>query len=399
MRIALGVSAGIAAYKAPEIVRGLYRAGADVRVLMSGNASQFVTPLTLQTLSGHPVVRDPWGLDSDDTVRHIDLTREIDAFVVAPTTANQLAKFARGVADGLLSTFYLAVTAPVVLAPSMNTRMWMHAATRENISLLKSRGVRIIPPDEGWLAEREVGVGRLAAVETIVREALAAADRSRVWTGRKVLISAGPTEEPFDPVRFLTNRSSGRMGYALAEAAARRGAEVVLVSGPVALECPYGVRRVSVRTSREMQAAMMAERNGAALIVMAAAVADYLPPCRDSKRKKTTEPWTVTMDRGPDILQELGASRSTEMLVGFAAETENLEENARRKLGSKNLDLIVANDVSDPDIGFGSADNCVAMLARDGRRWDYPKTSKQQLAEQLVEAWVEELVVRERAGV
>ena len=387
MQIALGVSGGIAAYKTPEIVRGLYKGGAEVRVLMTSGAERFVTPLTLQTLSGAPVVRDPWGLDAPETVRHIDLARTIDAFVVAPATANMLAKFAGGVADDLLSTFYVSVTAPVVVAPAMNTRMWLHPATCGHVDRLRGRGVRIVPPEDGWLAERETGVGRLADPATIVAEGLAAARRSRAWAGRKVVVSAGPTREPIDPVRYLSNRSTGRMGYALAEAAARRGAEAVLVSGPTDRPLPYGVRRVSVSTSREMRDAMHAERDGAWLVVMAAAVADYLPPYHERKVKKGEGPWNLELNRGPDILEEIGGDRKESILVGFAAETDDVEANARGKLERKGLDFIVANDVSDPTIGFGSKDNALVVLGRDGGRWAFPRASKRELAESLADLW------------
>lgn len=386
MLVALGVSGGIAAYKAAEIVRGLTKSGAEVRVLMTENAARFVTPLTLRTLSGHPVLTGVWDMADDETVRHIDLTRQIDAFVVAPATANVLAKFARGVADDLLSTFYLAVVKPVVVAPAMNTRMWLNPATQENVRVLKGRGVRVVDPEAGWLAERETGWGRLAGTDVIVEAALAAARRSGELSGRKVVVTAGPTREAIDPVRFLSNRSSGKMGYALAAAAARRGAGVTLVSGPVDLPAPFGVEVVPVTTAAQMREAVLAAREGADAVLMAAAVADFVPAVEGSKIKKSgSAPLVLTLEQGPDILAELGRTKGREILVGFAAETDDLLANAARKLEVKGADFIVANDVSGAGVGLEADRNAVTILGRDGSRRDVPEASKAEVAEAILD--------------
>jgi len=384
MRIALGVCGGIAAYKACEIVRGLTRAGCDVQVIMTRNATEFITPLTLQTLSGNRVLLKPFDLQADETIQHIDLTRRIDAFVIAPATANSLAKFAGGVADDPLSTFFVSVTAPVVIAPAMNTRMWKHESTVANLNQLRARGAAIVDPESGWLAEREVGEGRLADPQKIVDETLQAARRSQQLAGRKIVISAGPTRESIDPVRYLSNRSSGKMGFALADAACRRGAEVVLVAGPVDLPTPFDVRRVDVVTAAEMQRAMEAERDGADTVIMAAAVADYIPRVAPQKIKKGGETLTLTLDRGVDILATMGADRKERLLVGFAAETERLVDHARGKLERKNLDFIVANDVSSAAVGMDADDNAVTILSRDGGSSIVERNSKRNVAEAIL---------------
>ncbi|MCP3978797.1 MAG: bifunctional phosphopantothenoylcysteine decarboxylase/phosphopantothenate--cysteine ligase CoaBC [bacterium] len=383
--MALGVSGGIAAYKACEIVRGLDKAGAGVQVLLTESAEQFVTPLTLQTLSRRKVLQRTFDLDAEKTIQHIELTRQIDALVVAPATANMLAKFARGIADDLLSTFYVSVAAPVVVAPAMNTRMWLHPATQQNLAALQARGVAVVPPEDGWLAEGETGVGRMAEPEVIVEAALRAARRSSELHGRKIVISAGPTREAVDPVRFLSNRSSGKMGFALAAACARRGAQVVLVSGPVGLPTPYGVRRFDVETSREMRERLLAVREGADAVFMAAAVSDYLPRASASKIKRSGGALELALDEGPDILRELGESRCERLLVGFAAETDDLLRNASDKLKRKNLDWIVANDVSRPDVGIEAEDNAVTLLGRNGERIDVPKASKGEIADRILD--------------
>lgn len=385
MLIALGVSGGIAAYKAAEIVRGLDQGGAGVQVILTEHATEFVTPLTLQTLSRRKVMLRAFDLDSEQTIQHIELTRQVDALVIAPATANILAKLAQGVADDLLSTFYTAVTAPVIVAPAMNTRMWLHPATQESLARLRSRGVEVIDPDSGWLAEGESGQGRMAEPARIVEAALRAARRSQTLAGRRVVVTAGPTREPIDPVRFLSNRSSGKMGYALAAAAARRGAEVVLISGPVDLPVPYGVRRVDVETSAEMRGAVLEERRDAEAVLMCAAVSDYLPRTSTSKIKKSGAALELRLDEGPDILAELGRDRQERLLVGFAAETDDLIENARAKLERKGADFIVANDVSQPGIGMESDDNAVTILDREGNAWEVPRASKAEIAESILD--------------
>jgi phosphopantothenoylcysteine decarboxylase/phosphopantothenate--cysteine ligase len=385
VRIALGVSGGIAAYKACDIVRRLTDSGAAVQVLMTRNAVRFITPLTLQTLSGRKVWVDPWDLDSDETIKHIELTRGLDAFVVAPATANVLGKFAHGVGDDLISTFYLAVTAPVVLAPAMNTRMWLHPATQDAIRALRARGAEIVDPESGWLAERETGVGRLASPETIVAAAVRAARRSRSLSGKKIVVAAGPTREPIDPVRYFSNGSSGKMGYAIAGAAARRGATVVIVSGPVDLPAPFGTRVTRVTTARQMRDAVMAEREGAHAVFMVAAVADYAPAVSPQKIKRTGGPLTLVLEEGPDILAELGRARGAEILVGFAAETNDVTANAAKKLTAKNADFIVANDISAPGLGIGSDRNAVTILGRDGSSFAIPEASKTEIADAILD--------------
>jgi phosphopantothenoylcysteine decarboxylase/phosphopantothenate--cysteine ligase len=385
MLIALGVSGGIAAYKACEVVRGLDKAGVEIQVLMTRNAAQFITPLTLQTLSRRRVLIEQFELDAEQTIQHIDLTQRIAALTVAPATANVLGKFARGIADDLLSTFFVSVTAPVVLAPAMNTRMWLHPATQANVARLKARGVQVLDPEKGWLAEGETGWGRLADPERIVAASLAAARRSQQLSGKTVLVTAGPTREAIDPVRFVSNRSSGKMGYALAAACARRGARVILVSGPVDLAPPFGVERISVRTSAEMRAAVLARRGGTEAVLMAAAVADYIPRESAAKIKKSGGALTLSLDEGPDILAELGSDRQERVLVGFAAETDALIDHARSKLERKNLDYIVANDVSRPDIGIDSDANAVTILGRRGEVWEVGRQSKTEVAEEILD--------------
>ncbi len=385
MLIALGVSGGIAAYKACEIVRGLDRAGASVQVVMTANATRFITPLTLETLSRRKVLLDPFDLAASETVQHIDLARQVDALVVAPATANVLAKLAAGIADDFLSTFYLAVTAPVVVAPAMNTRMWLHPATRASLATLKARGVGVVDPDSGWLAEGESGWGRLAEPEAIVAATLAAARRSRQLEGKRIVVTAGPTREPIDPVRFLSNRSSGKMGYALAAAAARRGASVALISGPVDLAPPFGVEVAKVTTSEEMRRAVLESRAGAAAVIMAAAVSDFVTDPSGSKIKKGQAPLELSLRRGPDILAELGRDKGGLLLVGFAAETENLVANAREKLAAKNLDFIVANEVSNAGRGIESDRNAVTILDREGGSVEVAEASKAEIADAILD--------------
>jgi phosphopantothenoylcysteine decarboxylase/phosphopantothenate--cysteine ligase len=385
VRIALGVAGGIAAYKACEVVRGLISSGADVQVIMTANAQRFVTPLTLQALSHRKVWTDPWDLTDDEVIRHVDLARDLAALVVAPATANVLAKLAHGIADDFLSTFHLAVTAPVVVAPAMNTRMWLHPATREAVATLRARGVTIVDPEDGPLAERESGVGRLADPARIVAATLAAAGRSAALRGRKIVVAAGPTREAIDPVRFLSNASSGKMGYAIAEAAARRGATVVLISGPVALAPPHGVTVIGVESAREMRAAVLRERAGAHAVFMVAAVSDYAPRASAGKIKKSGGPLTLVLDEGPDILAELGASKGTEILVGFAAETDDVLGNAAAKLASKNADFIVANDVLAPGLGIGSDRNAVTILDRAGGAHALAPAAKGEIAEAILD--------------
>ncbi|HEX4663614.1 MAG TPA: bifunctional phosphopantothenoylcysteine decarboxylase/phosphopantothenate--cysteine ligase CoaBC [Terriglobales bacterium] len=390
MKIALGVCGGIAAYKACEVVRLLQDQGIRVQVVMTAAAQEFVRPLTFAALSGEKVITGLWESGGaqpnlDSAIEHISVAQSIDALVVAPCTADTLAKFAHGQADDFLSTLYLATPAPVVLAPAMNVEMWQHPATQENLQTLRQRGVRIVEPDSGYLACGMVGAGRLADPETIASAALAILEVIRDFAGETVLITAGPTREPVDPVRFLGNRSSGKMGYALAEAALRRGAKVIVVSGPVALEPPAGVELVSVETAEEMRNAVLARAPGASIIIAAAAVSDFRLRSVAQQKIKRNGPMTLDLEATPDILAELATRRRAEqLLVGFAAETQNAVENGRLKLRKKGLDAIVVNDVSKPGIGFDSDRNEVTILTPDSEV-SLPETSKSKIAHRILD--------------
>jgi phosphopantothenoylcysteine decarboxylase/phosphopantothenate--cysteine ligase len=389
MNILLGVSGGIAAYKASELVRELVRSGAEVRVILTSRAEEFVTPLTLATLSGNAVSRSEFRAEPSPEIGHIELSRWASAMVVAPATANVLARMARGLADDLLSTVYLAFDGPVVVAPAMNPRMWEQTETRQNMDRLAQRGVVVVEPEEGFLACGDDGAGRLAEIPRIARAALEAARRSESLIGTRVLVTAGPTHEPVDPVRFIGNRSSGRMGYAVAAAARSRGAEVVLVSGPTPLAPPWGVRVERVRTAEEMRTAVLAESQGESppdLIVMAAAVADHRPHAALVKLSHKGEPWSIRLEPTVDILCELVSRRSPgQLIVGFAAETGEIEEKAREKLARKGCDLLVANDVSRDDAGFEVETNVVTVVDADGGLEQWPRLTKREVAERLLD--------------
>ncbi len=370
-RVALGVSGGIAAYKAAEILRGLQRAGCAVRVAMTRRACEFVTPLTFRALSGSHVVVDDYAPDNPDPIAHITFSQSVDLLVVAPATANIIAKFANGVADDFLTSTYLASSAPVLIAPAMNTRMWEHPATRRNLRQLRADGVRVVEPDSGEMACGTFGPGRLSEPEKIVAAALemlreAAAHQAQDLAGERILITVGATREELDPVRFLSNRSSGRMGFALAEAARARGAEVTVVAGATSVEPPAGVRLVRALSAEEMRAAVMKEVAGASVFIAAAAVADYRPALRAaSKIKKSGERLTLELERTPDILSEVSANRRDGLVVvGFAAETDDVLAHARAKLERKGLDAIVANDVTRDGAGFDAATNVVQIITR-----------------------------------
>ncbi|GAB4222692.1 MAG: bifunctional phosphopantothenoylcysteine decarboxylase/phosphopantothenate--cysteine ligase CoaBC [Acidobacteriota bacterium] len=385
-RILLGVSGGIAAYKAAELVRALVREGAEVRAILTRRAEAFVTPLTLATLTGHPVERTEFGEPPSPSILHIDLVRWADALVVAPATGNVLARFARGLADDLLSTVYLAFDGPVVVAPAMNPRMWDHPETRENVARLGHRGAVIVPPEEGFLACGDEGAGRLAPLEAIVAEALAAARRSSSLDGVHVAVSAGPTFEPIDPARFVGNRSSGRMGFAIAAAARARGARVTLVHGPVTITPPWGVETVPVRTALEMREAMHEAARTARVVVMAAAVADHRPAGPAERKISRKEPWSLELVPNPDILAELVAARRPgQVIVGFAAETHDVVERAKAKKQRKGCDLLVANDVSGAGSGFEADDNRVTLIDEQGRAEPWPLMPKRQVAERLLD--------------
>ncbi|TYZ25020.1 bifunctional phosphopantothenoylcysteine decarboxylase/phosphopantothenate--cysteine ligase CoaBC [Selenomonas ruminis] len=384
-KIVLGVTGGIAAYKAVEIVSRLRKAGAEVHVIMTKESTQFVTELTFREISGQPVVSDMWEKVTHFNVEHIALAQLADLMLIAPATANIIAKAAVGIADDMLSTTILATKAPVYMAPAMNTNMYENPITQRNIAELKSRGFHIIEPAAGHLACGTSGKGRLPEpvdIVGIVREALTSQKlTSQTLTGQKILVTAGGTIEPLDPVRYIGNRSTGRMGYAVAAEAARRGADVVLVSGPSALADPVGVRVIRIETARQMREAVLREFPTAAAVIKSAAVADYRPAVvADQKIKKSDEDLTLKFVRNPDILLELGQKKEHQVLVGFAAETCQVEEYARRKLSKKNLDFIVANDVSEADAGFGVDTNRIKLIDRSGKMTAYPLMSKKELA-------------------
>jgi len=384
--VVLGVTGGIGAYKACEVLRELQRREVDVHVVMTAAGARFVTPMTFEALSRHPVFHDQWALGVNGEIPHISLADEADLLLVAPATANILGKFARGIADDALSTLYLATRAPVVVAPAMNVNMFDHPAVVENIGLLRGRGVRVVEPGSGYLACGWLGKGRLAEVGEIVDAAMAALARRRDLEGVTVLVTAGPTVEDWDPVRFVSNRSSGKMGYRLAEAARDRGAKVVLVSGPTSLPVPWGLEVVPVRSADEMQRAVAERVRPASVVIAAAAVSDYRPATkRASKVKKTGGRLTLDLVRTPDILRGLGEAKGKRVLVGFAAETEDLLHHAAKKLAAKNLDLIVANDVTAPGAGFGSDTNSVVLLRRGGGRVEVPLASKREVAERILD--------------
>lgn len=383
VRVLLGVSGGIAAYKSAELVRRLRDAGAEVRVVLTGNAARFVTPLTFQALSGHPVRSGLWDDAAEAAMGHIELARWADEVVLAPASADLIARLAHGLADDLLTTLCLASAAPLSLAPAMNQQMWAHAATQANLALLRERGVRVLGPESGSQACGDVGAGRLLEPDRIVA-ALVAARAPRRLAGRRVLVSAGPTYEDIDPVRFVGNRSSGRMGFAIAEAAAGQGAAVTLVAGPVALATPAGVRRIDVRDAHAMREAVLAEAPASDVFVSAAAVGDYRPQAvAPGKIKKTGATLTLELVRNPDILAEVAALPRRPFVVGFAAETDDLEAQARAKLERKRLDLICANRV-DAGLGFEQPDNALLLLWADGAREELARADKRELAAQLV---------------
>src|SRR5271163_4243614 len=392
MRITLGVTGGVAAYKAAELVRLLQQDGFTVQVVMTRGAREFVTPLTFAALSGKKVITDlfeksPTGeANLESAIEHIAVAQRTDLLLVAPATADILAKFARGIADDFLTTLYLASTAPVIVAPAMNVNMWNHAATQENIRLLRDRGVTVVTPDEGYLACGMIGPGRLAGQEEILAAVRTVLYAHHDLRGETILVTAGPTCEDLDPVRFLTNRSSGKMGYAVAEAAAGRGAKVSLITGPTALETPAGVDRVDVRTAAEMHRAVTDRFPDSSIAILAAAVADYRPVEKHSEKiKKSVESLTISLTPTADILAEVAKTKGERLIVGFAAETDHVAENARKKLAAKNADLIVANDVTAEGAGFDTDTNIVTLFARDGRDLALPKLSKNEVAQRILD--------------
>jgi phosphopantothenoylcysteine decarboxylase/phosphopantothenate--cysteine ligase len=382
-RVVLGVSGGIGAYKACEILRDLQKRGVEVRVAMTANAARFVTPLTFEALTRFPVFLDQFALGEGGDIRHVQLADEADLFLVAPATANVLAKFAAGIADDALTTLYLATKAPVMVAPAMNVNMFEHPTVVQNLETLRNRGVRIVEPGSGYLACGWLGKGRLAEVHEIVASALSVLAPRGGLERETVVVTAGPTHEDLDPVRFLSNRSSGRMGFELAEAARDRGATVTLVSGPVALPPPQGVEVLWVRSAREMARVVLDRAREATTVVMAAAVSDYRPKdVSPHKIKKGKAALDLPLVRNPDILAELGKRSPRPFLVGFAAETDSLVENARKKREAKRADLLVANPVGLPGLGFGSERNSAVLIDATGET-SVADTTKQALAHMI----------------
>ena len=392
MKVALGVSGGIACYKAAEIVRRLQDGGLDVAVLMTKAATQFVTPLTFRALSGNKVYVDLFegpqsGTDFEGAFDHILLAQSIDLFLVAPATADCIARLAAGIADDFLTTFHLAVRAPVVVAPAMNTRMWEHASVQANLQTLINRGVHIIEPEVGQMACRTYGPGRLAAVEQIVEFVTDLLNRPRDLEGRKVLVTAGPTIEDIDPVRFISNRSSGKMGYAIARAARDRGANVLLISGPTELQFPSILR---VRTTEEMWRAVLENSTDVDVVIKAAAPLDFRPASIAAQKiKKSTAALTLHLEPTPDILKELGTRKNGKLLVGFAAETENHVQNGLEKLRAKNLDLIVVNPASGPDSAFDSDMNHATLIDASGHFEEIPLVTKRVMADKILDRVVQ----------
>jgi len=382
MRLILGIGGGIAAYKSAELARLLMQQGHEVQAVMTRAAQEFVRPLTFAALTGRKVITDLFAIES--AIEHISIAEESQLLAVAPATADLMAKMAHGIADDFLTTLYLAFTGPVVVAPAMNVNMWQHAATQANLETLRRRAHRIVEPDSGYLACGMTGPGRLADPEIIAAAIEGELPRRRDLAGEHVLLTAGPTQEPLDPVRYITNRSSGKMGYALAEAAAARGARVVLISGPVHLPPPRGVEVIPVHTAVEMREKVMENLAPAGIVIKAAAVADFhLSKIPAQKVKKTAARISLELDPTPDILAELGRKKGDRLLIGFAAETQNLVEEARRKLESKNCDMVVANLVGGADSGFESDENEVTLVTRTGETIPLPRASKREIADRI----------------
>ena len=392
-KVALGVSGGIAAYKAVEILRGLQRAGCDVRVAMTKRACEFVQPLTFRAISGSHVIVDDYAPDNPDPIAHITFSQTIGLLVVAPATANIIAKFANGVADDFLTSTYLACTAPILVAPAMNTTMWQHPATQRNLEQLRADGIHLLEPDAGEMACGTIGPGRLSEPERIVAAALEIlkSKQKRDLAGERFLITVGATREEIDPVRFISNRSSGRMGFALAEAARKRGGDVTVVAGITTVDPPAGIKVVRALSAAEMDQVVARESKNASVFIGAAAIADYRPSQRaEQKMKKTEDSLTLTLERTPDVLSNVAASRRNGLLViGFAAETENMIDNARAKLRNKKLDAIVANDVTRHDSGFDSRTNAITIItAQNNDPVELPTLSKSEAADRILDVIV-----------
>jgi len=390
MHIVLGVTGGIAAYKAPDVVRRLRDVGADVRVILTPNAARFVSPLSLAAVSDHGVIIEQWGDSGHGGVDHIELARWADLLLIAPATANMIAKLAVGLADDALSTYAIAHRGTIVVAPAMNTSMLQHRTVQMNLATLRERGVIVLDPDSGILACGDEGSGRMPdppVLADFVKQQFATRDLE----GRAILVTAGPTREPIDPVRYISNRSSGKMGYAIAEAARRRGANVTLVSGPTAITPPGGVALTRVTTAAEMHKAVMDALPSQEIVIKAAAVADFTPTAVADHKIKKRDEMTLALQKAPDILADIGASSPRPFIVAFAAETDDLESNAREKLVRKNADLIVANDVADASIGFDSDQNAVTVIARDGSSTKIERAPKIVIANRILDLVVERL--------
>lgn len=390
--IVLGVTGSIAAHKAVDIASELVKAGAKVNVIMTKAATEFITPLTFRSITGRPVVTEMFELTSQFSVEHVALAEAADVVVIAPATANIIAKITAGIADDMLCGTVLATKAPVIIAPAMNVNMYQNPITQENLTKLRARGFTIVGPAYGWLACGMTGLGRLADVEEIIGTIRQVLGRRGDLAGRKIVVTAGGTQEPLDPVRHLSNRSSGKMGYALAEGARDRGAQVVLVTTPTALPKPVGVQVVNVRTAQEMYEEVKKAVAEADALIMAAAVADYRPTkVSESKIKKATQTLSLELERTPDILELITGNF---IKVGFAAESERLIQNAREKLRQKQLDLIVANDITSPDSGFGSDTDRVVIIDREGRVAELPLLPKREVADKVLDRVVELLIPR-----
>jgi phosphopantothenoylcysteine decarboxylase / phosphopantothenate---cysteine ligase len=384
MKIILGIGGGIAAYKAAELARLLMQQDHQVQAVMTSAAQQFVQPLTFAALTGRKVLTDLFAIES--AIEHISVAQEHEVLVVAPATADLMAKMAHGLAEDFLTTLYLAFKGTVILAPAMNVNMWEHPATQANLETLRKRGHRIVEPASGYLACGMTGPGRLADPEAIAAAVQDASRQRRDLEGEVVLLTAGPTQEPLDPVRYISNRSSGKMGYALAEAAAARGAKVTLVSGPVHLPAPRGVEMLHVRTADEMRDAVFAHLHEAGIVIKAAAVADFhLSKVPEQKVKKTAARISMELDPTPDILAELGRKKGDRLLIGFAAETQNLVQEARRKLETKNCDMVVGNLVGGADLGFESDQNEVTLVLRTGETIPISRASKREIADRILD--------------
>lgn len=388
-RVALGVTGSIAAYKAVSLLRNLTREGAIVSVVMTNSATKFITPMTFEVLSGHPVTTGLF--EAHQEMKHLSIPEEADAIVIAPATANFLTKAAIGLADDVLSTMLLTSRCPLIVAPAMDGDMWTHPTVQEHVQTLRARGAIVLDPEEGPLASGLIAQGRLAAESRILDAIEHALLPLSDLKGQRILVSAGPTQEAIDPVRYISNRSSGKMGYAIAEAARQRGAEVILVSGPTALAPPAGIRVVPITTAKDMAEAMAAQLPWSSVVIMAAAVADFLPkdPASQKLKKGTGAIPPLELERAPDILAMLSARRTSQILVGFAAETQQLIQHATDKLNAKGLDLIVANDVTQAGAGFGSDQNAATILSRTGIRLSLSLRSKSQLAHDILSTIVE----------